>query len=344
VGPSDFGLDHLPQKDFVVITPFLVDPATAKRVNIGDGFIMDSALRLIGARPIKAISSRLPISRDNLALINASKLVVVAGANTLKSSFEITPGFTVDLLDRIKVPVALFGIGHYGVAAATAQPLDPPSQAVVCEILQRFPFISVRCDASAQYLTSSVPELGDQILMTSCPVVHPVEDVDAGFAKPAPCEQFVFTITDRGALEPQARLMKHAAGFFEARRRVLALHQDYGNAALCDFARSLGYEVFSSSSYLDFLELYRRTDLHLGNRVHGHLKCLSYGARSFLTPFDLRQAFFAQSLDFPLITEIPNAAFDDYDFGRVAARVRSTRPRMDRFLQSVRAVLGMETP
>ena len=64
--------------------------------------------------------------------------------------------------------------------------------------------------------------------------------------------------------------MRLVVDLFPAWRRVLALHQDYGHAALADLARSLGYEVFASPNYLDFLDLYRGADLHLGNRVHAH--------------------------------------------------------------------------
>lgn len=333
------GLAGLPQKDFVVITPYLVDPAGTKRVNVGDGFILDSALKLIGARPVKAISSRLPISEDDLALINSSKLVLVAGANTLKTDFQIAPNFTPQLLDRIAVPVALCGIGHFGIEAATARPLDAPSQAIVREILRRIPFASVRCDASAAYLSASVPDLAEQVLMTSCPVVFPVDGLDGGFARKDRYDQLVVTITDRDALPPQLRLLELAAQTFQAERKVLALHQDYNHTSLWDFARGLGYEVFTAPDYGAFLDLYRRTDLHVGNRLHAHLKCLSYGARSFLTPFDLRQAFFAQSLDFPLIKSIPFAEFDDYDFARVGARLRPAAARMARFTEAVNAVL-----
>ncbi|MEO8115813.1 MAG: polysaccharide pyruvyl transferase family protein [Phenylobacterium sp.] len=337
--PADLGLESLAQKDFVVITPYLVDPGKAKKVNVGDGFIMDSALKLIGARPSRIISSRLPISDDDLAAINASRMVLVAGANTLKSSFEITPNFTPDLLDRIRTPVVLCGIGHVGLAAPTAQPLDAPSEAIMREILRRFPYVSVRCDASSEYLCASVPDLADQVLMTSCPVVFPLDGVDQGFVKQQDYDQVVLTVTDRQDLPAQVKMLQIAGGMFPAKRKVLALHQDYGNRALRDFARSLDYEVFVGGNYQDFLDLYKNSDFHLGNRVHAHLKCLSYGVRSFLTPFDLRQRFFSESLDFPLITSLPNPAFEDYDFRRASAKISSARIQMNIFVDAVRTVL-----
>lgn len=338
--PPGFGLEHLPQRDFVVITPYLVDPTTAKRVNVGDGFIMDSALKLIGARPSRVISSRLPITEADLAAINAGRLLLVAGANTLKTRFEITPNFSPELLERIRVPVALCGIGHYGTAAATAEPLDPRSLAVLSEIARRFPFISVRCDASADYLRGSAPDLAHQVAMTSCPVALPVDGVDKGFARKAVYDQLVVTVTDRQFVQEQAQLLPAASRAVQARRKVLALHQDYRNQALWDFARAQGYEVFVSERYEDFLALYAGSDLHIGNRVHAHLKCLSLGVPSFLTPFDLRQKFFAESLDFPLVTALPSPLLANYDFGRALARIAAARPQMDRFVAAVRAVLG----
>jgi len=329
----------LPQRDFVVISPYPVDPATTKKVNMGDGFIMDSALKLIGAQPTRVFSSRLPISAEDLKTINAARLVLVAGANTLKSVFEVTPNFTPQLLEQIRAPIALCGIGHYGVAQATAQPLTPPSEAIVREILRRFPYVSVRCEASALYLRDSIPDLADRVLMTGCPVSYPVDGVDRGFARKEVYEKLVCTVTDRGDMKAQTWLLREGPRLFPSKRKILALHQDYGNKPLWDFAKSLGFEIFASQDYEDFLDLYRDADIHLGNRVHAHLKCLSYGVRSFLTPFDLRQLFFAQSLDFPLITQASDPALQTYDFGRARARIEAARPQMDTFVEAVRSVL-----
>ncbi len=79
--------------------------------------------------------------------------------------------------------------------------------------------------------------------------------------------------------------------------------------------------------------------MHFGNRLHAHLKCLSYGVRSFLTPFDLRQAHSSQSLDYPLIARIPSPEIQGYDFARAAGKRDAARPVMDRFTAAVRALL-----
>jgi hypothetical protein len=331
--------EGLPEAPYAVITPYLVPPGP-KKVNVGDGFILDSATRLLGARPAAAFSSRVALSEAAIERINSLTCVVAVGANTLKDDFELAPGFDRATLERIRVPVILMGVGHYGVAEVT-RGLTPASQALFRGFLERFPYMSVRCDASLRYVTQALPDLAGSVLMTSCPVVHSVDAIDRGFERKPEYEQLVVTITDRAYVQEQLPIVQAAPSAFPARRRILALHQDYGNAQLQDYARRLGYEVFTSPNHQDFLRLYRATDVHFGNRVHAHLKCLSLGVVSYCTPFDLRQAYFAESLDFPLVQRIPDAAFASYDFSRAIARRTASRAAMDRFVGALRGVIGI---
>jgi len=329
---------QLPPADYAVITPYLVPAGLAKKVNVGDGFILDSATKLIGARPAAEFSSRAPLSDESIERINANRCLVVVGANTLKDDFELTPGFDLKTLSRIKVPVALMGVGHYGVAALT-RGMTPASVALFRGFLERFPLMSVRCDASWRYVAAALPDRAESLLMTSCPVVHAVDGIDCGFARKQRYRQLVVTVTDRENLQAQLPLLSAGNQLFPAERRILALHQDYGNAPLWDFARQQGYEVFRSEDCQDFIRLYSETDVHFGNRVHAHLKCLSNGVVSFLTPFDLRQACFAESLDFPLITQLPSPEFTDYDFNRVIQRCAKAKPAMDRFVSALQSII-----
>jgi hypothetical protein len=333
----EYGRD-LPEAPYTVVTPYLVPPGP-KKVNVGDGFILDSATRLLGARPEAAFSSRAPFSEAALERINASRCLVAVGANTLKDDFELAPGFDAVTLARIRVPVILMGVGHYGTAEAT-RGLSAASQALFRGFLERFPYMSVRCDASKRYVVTALPDLEDRILMTSCPVAHSVDAIDRGFARKEVYDQLVVTITDRAHLQEQLPIVQAAPGAFPAKRRVLALHQDYGNAQLADFARRLGYEVLAGTNHQEFLRLYRATDVHFGNRVHAHLKCISMGIVSYCTPFDLRQAYFAESLDFPLVQRIPDPLFTSYDFARAVRRRDAARLTMDRFVRELRSVIG----
>jgi hypothetical protein len=333
---EDLILPALPEKNFVVVTPYLVNPVTAKKVNVGDGFIMDSALKLLGALPTRVLSSRIPLTREDIADINDSQFVLVAGANILKDFFEIIPGFTLSTLDRIKVPVVLCGLGHYGTEEATAHGLDAASKELLEEILSRFPFVSVRCDASREYLVRSLPRLSDRILMTSCPVAYSVDGVQYGFVAKERYSHFVCTVTDRAEIPRQLEMLRNLKYLVKAERMTVALHQDYFNRDLWTYANFFGYEVFRSPNYYDFLELYKTVDLHVGNRVHAHLKCLSYGVRSVLTPFDLRQRFFAESLDFPVMSDVSQLKDDRLDFSGFVGRRADASVNMATFIDSTR--------
>lgn len=331
----------VPPANYSAITPYLLPAGLPKKVNVGDGFILDSVVKLIGKAPRHAFSSRAPLSGADIEKINETRFLVAAGANTLKDDFELAPGFSLQTLDRIKVPVILMGVGHYGVPAVT-QGLLPQSKVLFSAFLERFPYMSVRCDASRCYVVSAMPERAASILMTSCPVVYPVEGLDGGFQRKDRYRQLVVTITDRSHLQEQLPILPAAAQLFPAERRILALHQDYDARDLWAFAERQGYEVFRSERYQDFIDLYRRTDVHFGNRVHAHLKCLSLGAVSFCTPFDLRQSYFAESLDFPLIAKLPSNDIAQYDFGRAVARREAARQNMEKMLGAIDGLLGAE--
>ena len=178
--------------------------------------------------------------------------------------------------------------------------------------------------------------------MTSCPVAHSVDGLDRGFARKESYDQLVVTITDRSHIPEQMPLLAMATRAFPAKRRILALHQDYGNAQLWAAAEAAGFEVFRGDNHQDFIRLYRETDAHFGNRVHAHLKCVSLGVVSFCTPFDLRQAYFAESLDYPLLQRFPDPAIAGYDFARVARKRDAARGAMEGFVARLKQAIGMQ--
>jgi hypothetical protein len=335
-------LDYtVPSASYSAITPYLLPAELPKKINVGDGFILDSAVKLIGRSPRHTFSSRAALSDPDIEKINETRFVIAAGANTLKDDFELAPSFSLDTLSKIRVPVVLLGVGHYGVPAVT-QGLLPHSKALFDALLERFPYISVRCDASRQYVLASMPERSASILMTSCPVVYPVENVDLRFQRKDKYRQLVVTITDRSHLQQQIPILPAAAQLFPAERRILALHQDYDARELWALAERQGFEVFRSNRYQDFIDLYSETDVHFGNRVHAHLKCLSLGVVSFCTPFDLRQVYFAESLDFPLIAKLPSDEIATYDFARAVRRREQASKNMAKILTAVGGLLDAE--
>jgi len=322
---------------YTVLTPYLVPRHLAKRTNAGDGFVLGACESLIGSRASAYFSSWEALADEAISQINSSQFLLLAGTNRLKDELVICPDFSLRTLDKIKVPVILMGQGHYGVPSS-ATGMTANSITMMEALLERFPMMSVRCDASAHYMRTALPKCAEMILMTSCPAAYPVDGIDKGFERKGEYDCLVATITDRSNLQSQLAFLRYIPKVVRARRRVVALHQDYGNNEVKNFIRSLGYEVFSSSNYEDYIDLYKASDLHIGNRLHAHLKCLSMGVVSFLLPFDLRQAYFADSLDFPLLSTFPNSEMAAYDFNRYRSRLAAADKAMTRFLEGVRGI------
>ena len=258
------------------------------------------------------------------------------GANTLKDNYEITPNFNLEVLNKIKIPIILTGIGHYGVDSVTSNGLDAESFNLVKEITSRFPYIPARCNYSYNYLKRS--NINEQnILNTSCPVIYSVDEVNKQFSKNN--QKVVVTITDRIHIDKQIGLFHFVKDNFQGNNLIASFHQNYNNNELDEYLKNLDFTIFKSEQYEDFIELYKETDLHIGNRVHAHLKCLSLGVRSFLTPFDLRQLYFSESLNFPLINKLPNDILDTYNFDNFKFKLNEYKLNMDEFIHKVKKLI-----
>lgn len=321
---------------YSVITPYLVPANLSKKINIGDGFIMDSSIKLIQEKPKFIFSSRVLLVDSDIEKINSTKSLIIMGANTLKDNYEITPNFNLGILKKIKVPIILMGIGHYGEESVTNNGLNSESLNIIKEILNRFPYISVRCNSSYKYLIRS--GVNDKsILDTSCPVIYGVDGVNKKFSKHI--QKIVVTITDRFHIDKQIPIFHFVKDNFKDINLVASFHQNYNNNQIDEYLKNLGFEIFKSEKYEDFINLYKETDLHIGNRVHAHLKCLSLGVRSFLTPYDLRQLYFSESLNFPLINRLPNNLLETYNFNNFLHKQKEYKLKMDIFLDKVREYL-----
>ena len=321
---------------YSAITPYLVPGNLPKKVNIGDGFIMDSSIKLIEKKPEFIFSSRVSLTNKDIEKINTTKLLIVMEANTLKDNYEITPNFNLEVLNKIKIPIILMGIGHYGVESLTNNGLDADSFNLVKEITNRFTYISARCNFSYDYLKKS--GIDDQnILNTSCPVIYGVDEVNKKFSNSN--QKIVVTITDRIHIDKQIGLFHFVKENFNNSNLIASFHQNYNNNELDKYLKNLGFGIFKSEKYEDFIELYKDTDLHIGNRVHAHLKCLSLGVRSFLTPFDLRQLYFSKSLNFPLINKLPDNILETFNFDNFKFKQSVYKLNMNKFIHKVRELI-----
>ncbi|HYD69477.1 polysaccharide pyruvyl transferase family protein [Azospirillum sp.] len=337
------GNGFLSERGYSVLTPYLVPLGAPKRVNVGDGFILDSAIQLIGFPPRHQFSSRVTVGGQHIERINETRCLVVAGANSLKDDLTFAPGFDRTTLEKIRVPVIALGLGLHEDHTLT-RGLTSESARFVSAMLERFPLFSVRCAMSADYLRAGLADRAEAVVMTGCPVAFPVDDVDRGFQRKAVYGLVVVTVTDRdvGRLQEQVNIMHAARRLLPARRYVLALHQSPCDETLIAEAARLGIDVFDSADYSSYLSLYAAADAHFGNRVHAHLKCLSMGIPSFLVPYDRRHEGFAHTFDFPLIDADAESQIAHYDFARFEGRMHTYRPMMSDYIARIRTIIGKD--
>ena len=77
------------------------------------------------------------------------------------------------------------------------------------------------------------------------------------------------------------------------------------------------------------------TDLHFGNRVHAHLKCLSMGIPSFCTPFDLRQLYFSESIGLPLVVDDKHKNLKKFNFESFILHQNQSKKIMNDFVSQI---------
>ena len=323
---------------YSVITPYILPENSLKKVNIGDGIILDSGIKLLKKKPKFLFSSRKDLDEKEIKKINKTKALIVMGANILKDDFKITPNFDFETLNKIKVPLILFGIGHYGILEATKKGLNKKSIKIFNEILNRFKFVSVRCDGSFNYLSDSLNKNKKVILNTSCPSIYSLEKENKKF-KIKKLKNIAVTITDRNNIDQQLKLFHFIKNNFKHFNLIAPLHQDYNNIKLENYLTNLGYKIFKSTNYKDFINMYKKIDFHIGNRLHAHLKCLSMGIISFLTPFDYRQLFFSKSLDFPLIEKLPDINIQNYNFKNFETKRKNLKKNMNLFIREIKKII-----
>ena len=170
---------------------------------------------------------------------------------------------------------------------------------------------------------------------TSCPVIFSNEGRKNKFLQKDIYKHLVVSITDRVMLKQQLPILSFASQFFKHEKKTLSLHQNYENHGLEDYAKKIGFEIFKSDDYKDFNELYLNSDIHFGNRVHAHLKCLSLGIPSFCTPFDLRQLYFSQSIGLPLIENSNHNSLKNFSFKNFLTHREEAKVQMTKFLNNI---------
>lgn len=339
-----------------VVSPYLIPKSVDKVVNVGDGFILRAVERLLGRFPADlTFSSRCLPTPEELAVLESCGIVVLAGANQLTDDYSIWPGFDAERLGKSQLRLAPMAVGLHGEAGRNVG-MTVETRNLIRLIHDRVPYSSWRCPRTTAYLNQSVPELRDRFLMTGCVVLYD-EPLLSGSRFHHGQDVVAVTTTERGDFwERETATIEFVARRFPASRRLLVIHQDFVGqqrrsgslkrkaeallgldraSALRKFARARGFEVVVPRNADEALALYETVDLHVGSRLHAHLRMLSQNRRSFLTKVDERITGFAEHFDFPVCDPLRLEHYLDADFERVRDRARRTHDVMRTFVDSL---------
>jgi hypothetical protein len=350
---------------YSVLSPYRM-PAGAgatKRINYGDGFILEAVIKQLSPHHCDHVfSSRAPLTDDQIARVNSSKALVLAGANQLDDHFSVWPGATLADLEKIHVPIIPFGIGVNGEEGKN-DGMSETTRDVLRLIHSRTRYSSWRCPLTMDYLNRNLPELGDHYLLTGCPVMFLGDGREETFQLPVEPRAVAVTITDRDEFwERETATIDFVANEFPGARKWLVLHQPAiekslkkrlkaiirgkpgkwrTTAGLCRYAERSGFEVFEGAQVEDFLNLYRSVDIHIGSRLHAHLFTLSLRKPSFVTYVDERVSGFAKMLGFPVYHPSELHRYRDYDFTICWDNMKATGKVMEQFAGYVKdEILG----
>lgn len=341
---------------YSILSPYIIPPdiKKLKRGNIGDGFILAAVEKLLEPHICECLlSSRKALSDHEIERINATKGLILAGANQLNDYFTVLPGMNPQKIKRIKVPIIPFGIGINGVRRFNIKMSDITKD-ILRIIHEKIECSSWRCPATIAYLNEQIPELSDRFLMTGCPVQY-----DTNLLNHVPFStrdrKIVVTITERDIFwQREVSTINYISGKYRDSEKFLSLHQAFDDpgfvvilrrimkgkfnmikrpSALNKYAERKGFRIYRPASVEECQSFYKTCDMHVGSRLHAHLFFLSQAKRSFLTYVDDRCVGFSQAFGFPLCDYNHFDRFLDYDFEIYRSRAINIFQVMQRFLQ-----------
>lgn len=278
---------------------------TGTKKNAGDFLIAHAAKRLFGQFAPHAEHMELPSWQpidEHLEQINSAKALVLCGGPSYQASIGKRGYPILDVLGSVKVPIISFGLGwkgnpgddydvkYYGLPAS-AEPL-------LERLRSDFKYAGCR-----DYLTWRVLRRYGfkNALMTGCPSWYDPDHFNHGLVVPSKVSRIVFTPAEWPAFRSQSvAMMQVTRELFEDAQIVCSFHRGWEADEHTDQrhaenarqlkakAEELGMETQDVSESVDGILGYEQFDLHVGYRVHAHLRMLSVRKPSFLIAEDGR--------------------------------------------------------
>lgn len=278
---------------------------TGCKKNAGDFLIAHAARNLLATYApcgeILEFPSWLPVT-PHLNTIQSSKALLLCGGPAFQTGLGTTIYPLIQDLAQIQVPIISFGLGWKAFPGDDfdMKTVRPPTaaQPLLDRIRNDFRFSGCR-----DYLTWSVLKRWgvSNALMTGCPAWYDPEWFNHPPRIPEKITSVVVTPAELPRFYQQSvELLQLVRDLFPDARKTCSFHRGWSkdehttqthadNAfAIKAQAEQMGFECHDISGSVNGIMHYETYDLHLGYRVHAHLKFLSVRKPSFLVAEDGR--------------------------------------------------------
>jgi Polysaccharide pyruvyl transferase len=316
-----------PTSPFDVISPMTVADRNLIATNTGNLVFMFATYRLLATPGTEITPDRMRVEPKDADRINAEYDVYVAPfANAFRPVYESTLGRWADLIERLRIPVVIPGVGaQLGLDAGfdVLRPIEATVKRFVRAVLERSPSIGVRGEVTAAYLR----HLGfDAVEVIGCPSMFlqgPVLRVEKRV--PALAHDSPIAITGAPYRPAMGQILAANAARYP---NLVYVAQDIGTLLLLVSGRvpeglqaTPGFpdgpdhpllregRVRAFTHPWPWMDFLREREFTFGSRIHGNLVSLAAGTPAYVLAHDLRTLELARYFEVPH-RQLPEVAAD----------------------------------
>lgn len=238
------------------------------------------------------------LSEEAIAEINRCDFAIYSCLTPTNRSIE---RYLARMLSRIRVPIIPASVSfllppELGSEGFVGYRYTPENRAIIARLFDGLSCIPTRDYLGERILKNNgfahAQTVGDWALFRGGNLVR---DMRA----PAEIRTLVFTMGHYHSLYlAQAKgIMRYLRRRFPHARVIFSTHCETPHPVVLRVARELDFHVEYTAYACASLEFYSACDLHLGYRLHGHVKALSCGVPSILLAEDSRGWGFSCTLD-----------------------------------------------
>ena len=270
--------------------------------NVGDFLIYKNSKSLIeyctGETDFLELNRKEKLEK-HLETINNSKGIFLCGGPAYSADFYPKVSPLISDLSLIKVPIIPLGLGWAGTPKNIQDfKFSDNSLGVIQHIHQNIKFSSVRDVLTKKILNNHGI---NNVIITGCPVWYDLSYISKPYKLPTKINKIIFTAPAKPTNFNHAKLSaKVISELFPEAEKIITFHRGIEpdkytgfayyklNNRLRLYTEKLGFvsrDVSYSARKVDFYSDY---DLHVGYRVHGHLRFLSLRKPSVLISEDGR--------------------------------------------------------